>query len=43
MNEELLIALGRTTMEFALQREQLIKTIQELQKQLAEAKKPPEG
>ena len=43
MNDEILIAIGRSFLDFSVQREQLIKALQETQKQLTEAKKPPEG
>ena len=43
MNDDLLVAIGRSFLDFSLQREQFIKTIQDLQRQLAEVKKPPEG
>lgn len=43
MNDDILIAIGRAFLDQALQKEQLIHALQEAQRQLAEAKKPPEA
>lgn len=39
MNDDVLVSLGRQLVDWAVQKESLIRRIQELEKQLAEAKK----
>jgi hypothetical protein len=40
MNDDILVSLGRQFVDFAVQKESLIRRVQELEKQLAEITKP---
>jgi len=42
MNDDILVALGRQLVDWSIQKESLIRKIQELQAQLAEATKAKE-
>jgi hypothetical protein len=42
MNDDVLVSLGRQFVDFAVKMESLIRRVQELEKQLADAKKAKE-
>jgi hypothetical protein len=43
MNDDVLVSLGRQLVDFAVQKESLIRRVQELEKQLAEVMKKQEA